>query len=245
MSGWKFASISILAGLLAPAVLAADKTTPTIPGWGRPVDPDGDCKIRADGDKLLFEIPGTKHDLSVEVGDVNAPRVIRPIEGDFIAQVTVSGNLQHNGKGTSDKFSPYHGAGLLIWLDGQTYIRLERALTIPPDREAVHYVNFELRKDGKMADWDSAVIPISDTTLRIERRGAHVYGQVSLDGIHWTALKPIDVQLPKEVKLGVAAINTSSEVFRPEFTDFETFKQEPREAAQAQGTESSHDRPKK
>jgi regulation of enolase protein 1 (concanavalin A-like superfamily) len=195
-------------------------------GWGQKVDPGHDCQFRLDGDRLTIEIPATKHDLSVEAGDVNAPRVLREIEGDFIAQVKVSGNVGHGGATTSGRYLAYHGAGLLLWQDERNYIRLERA-AIAQNGGGVHYGNFDFRKNGQLASSKGVKLPDQEITLRLERRGNQVLGAVSHDGLHWFYYDPITInQLPRRIKLGVAAINTSTERFKARFTGREIYKKE-------------------
>jgi len=222
-----------VAGLMVSPVISDDRPLQVIEGWGEVVDLDGDCVVRQDGQKLTIAVPGTKHDLTVEVGDVNAPRVLRNLAGDFIAQVKVSGNVRHNGKRTSEVFLAYHGAGLLLWQDGQTYIRLERAAVVQDVDKVLHYANFELRKDGKLVELEgnSFEIPDGDTYLRLERRGGRIFGSFSEDGIRWGSFNPIAVELPKDLKLGVDAINTSTEPFKAEFSEPEVYKRETNAAA--------------
>ena len=83
----------------------------TLKGWGGAVDPKGDCRIGLDGEKLTIAVPGTKHDLSAEASDMNAPRVLREIEGDFIVQLKVSGNVHHVGDGLRITTQPITGPG--------------------------------------------------------------------------------------------------------------------------------------
>jgi regulation of enolase protein 1 (concanavalin A-like superfamily) len=225
---WMLATV--LVGSIGALVTASDKPTPFCEGWGQPVDPLGDCQIRVEAEKLKIDVPGTKHDLTVETGDMNAPRVLRPIDGDFIAQVLVSGNIRHAGQRTSGRFLAYHGAGILVWLNDRTYIRLERAGVLLQDGNLIHYANFGLRKDGQAGEETSIRIPDRDTYLRIERRGNHVYGLTSLDGVTWGSCTPIAVSFPTEVKVGVAAINTSSEPLKVVFSGLEVFKKEPKAA---------------
>jgi regulation of enolase protein 1 (concanavalin A-like superfamily) len=196
----------------------------SLEGWGGIVDPAGDCQIRLDKKKLTIAVPGTKHDLSAELGDTTAPRVLRDIEGDFIAQVKVAGNVSHAGKGLAHPYMPYHGAGLLLFVDDKTYLRLERAAIVHPQRGGTHYANLELRSEGRRPTSGNALkIPDVDTYLRLERRGGQVIASVSEDGLRWIPLKPIAVQLLKRVKLGVAAVNTSSDPFKAEFTELDVF----------------------
>lgn len=215
-------------GLFVLHAFSADKSRQTLKGWGEVIDPDGDCRVSLEGSKVTIAIPATKHDLSVEVGDVNSPRVLSDIEGDFIAQVKVAGNVRHTGKRTSDQFRAYHGGGLLLWQDGRTYIRLERAAITDEEGVVTHYANFELRKEGKRIESESTGmrIPDDDTYLRLERRGGRITGSISRDGIQWHPFDPLTVELTRKLKLGIGAINTSTEPFKAEFSELEIFKKE-------------------
>jgi hypothetical protein len=176
--------ILAFSGLLVFQAFSADKPRQTLKGWGEVIDPDSDCRVTLEGSKLTIAIPPTKHDLSVEVGDVNSPRVLSDIEGDFIAPVKVAGNVRHTGKRTSDRFRAYHGGGLLLWQDGRTYIRLERAaITDEEEGVVIHHAKFELRYDGMRIESENSVvmIPDKDTYLRLERRGGRISGSVSRD----------------------------------------------------------------
>ena len=97
--------------------------------WGDAVDPDRDCKFELEPreDKVRIIVPGQTHILSAEIGRMNAPRILREIEGDFDVSVRVAGTSHPAGKATTTLYSPYHGAGLLIWQDQENYVRLEIA----------------------------------------------------------------------------------------------------------------------
>jgi regulation of enolase protein 1 (concanavalin A-like superfamily) len=207
---------------------SADNARQTLKGWGEVIDPDGDCRVALEGDRLTISIPPARHDLSIEVGDVNAPRILRPIDGDFIAQVKVSGNVRHAGGRTSDHYLAYHGGGLLLWQDDRNYLRLERAAVNDPDGAVIHYANFELREDGQRVDTEQSAmeIPDRDTYLRLERRGGRVFASTSEDGVQWHAFQPLTVDLRKEIRLGLSAINTSTERFKAVFSELEVFKRE-------------------
>jgi regulation of enolase protein 1 (concanavalin A-like superfamily) len=215
-----------IAVLLSSPGYSQDRPTRTLKGWGQVVDPAKDCQFNTDGDRLTIDIPATKHDLSAEVGDITAPRVLREVEGDFIVQVKVSGNVRHFGDRTSDEFRAYHGAGLLLWQDERNYIRLERAAISREEGGSLHYGNFELRKDLRRASSNASEIPDQDTYLRLERRGGRVFGATSQDGIHWLNFDSIPVELPRRIKLGVVAINTSTERFKAAFSELEIYKRD-------------------
>lgn len=213
-------------GLTTPPASAQGPRNPSMAGWGDAVDPDRDCKIGLDGRRLTIEVPGTKHDLSAETDEMNAPRVLRAIDGDFIAQVKVAGNVRHSGKRTSERSVAYHGAGLLLWKDARTYVRLERAAIVREGGEIVHYAHLELRRDGEPIPGGSVRIADQDTYLRLERRGDRIYGLASVDGYRWACFEPLAVSLPKDLKLGFAAVSTSTDPLKVTFSDLETYRRQ-------------------
>jgi regulation of enolase protein 1 (concanavalin A-like superfamily) len=213
----------LVVGLAAAAALAAPAPTnkPFVTGWDRPVDPDKDCKFLFEKDSLVIEVPGKDHDLGIERGLMNSPRVLRDVEGDFVAQVRVRGTFEPSENSTSTERIPFVGAGLLLMASEQTYVRLERAALRNDGVKT--YANWELREDGK---WVLAgavkVCPLEDkdTYLRLERQGDKLLASVSQDGDKWTELKPLELKLPAKLKLGVSGGGTSTEVFAPRFDQF-------------------------
>lgn len=75
--------------LLVYAALAAPAPDPSAKGWGNPIDPDRDCKIRRDGSALNVEMPGIDHDYDPFRKRTNAPRILREIDGEFDLRVRV------------------------------------------------------------------------------------------------------------------------------------------------------------
>lgn len=199
----------------------------TLHGWGAVIDPDGDCKFAIEKNRLTITVPGSDHGLGVERGQMNAPRVMQEIEGDFIIQVRVSGNFPKGAKSVVEGRRPFFGAGILIYKDDRTYIRLERA-EVNFEGTQRHYVNWELRRDG---EWvragdanDGAIDAAAPVWLRVERRGARVYGYHSADGTTWTALEPIDVGLPGKVRVGVAAGHNTPTAYSPSFEGLQLYR---------------------
>lgn len=196
-------------------------------GWGEVVDPDGDCTVRFEEEGVTIEVPGTPHDLSAELEITNAPRILRDVEGDFIAEVKVVGAVAPKGDPTVPGRTPYNGAGLLLWLDDTTYIRLERAgLTRLTTGELQTYANFEVRETDGPGGSTGRLIPNAPLHLRLERRGDRVIGSISPDGLSWKAFDPLEIELPAKLQVGVAAINSASEPFKAEFEDFALFRRE-------------------
>lgn len=181
--------------------------------WGDSADPDGDCKFFVDLGKLHIKIPGKPHRLGVEVGGMNAPRVVRTIEGDFQADVKVLGPFPSAPRSLVGKY-PWYGAGLLVWQDDKNYIRLERARMdfSPANRQC--YVNWELRQGGEPTRKGSGKDGMMDETqpafLRLVRMGNSFTAAYSQDGKEWKQLPLVKTDFGKSLKVGVAAVQNTA-----------------------------------
>jgi len=87
----------------AGRVRAAGKPEPEhtgtdLPGWGLAIDPGKDCQFLSEAKNLSLKMPGTWHDLNPDSGKLNAPRVVRTVEGDFVVTAKVSGDFRPGGK---------------------------------------------------------------------------------------------------------------------------------------------------
>jgi regulation of enolase protein 1 (concanavalin A-like superfamily) len=211
---------ALAACLLASTVSFGDDEPPArrVPEWGDVVDPSRDCKVEHDPvtDRLTIAVPGTPHLLSAEIAGLplTAPRVVQAVSADFKATVRVAGKLEPKASKSTD-YDPYHGAGLIIWKGEGNYLRLERAVAIIHGR-TTPYLNYELRKDGRLAH--SQGIPIKDHPLhlKIERVGGEVRAWYGPDGSRWSELPSLAVPMTGRVMVGVVAINSSRYPLRAE-----------------------------
>ena len=205
---------------LSPVPSLGQEPARKLEGWGQIVDPDGDCEFSAEDRQATITVPGTPHDLSSELNRMNAPRIIRSIEGDFTLAVIVNGEFEP-GKANIEGRTAYNGAGLLIMQDEKNYIRLERAVLERGGRRQ-HYANFELRIDGRVQRIgipdDMKLEPDQSCLLRIERKGAEFRGIVRQGTRAWTELVPKEVKLSDNLSVGVAAINASDKPFEACFS---------------------------
>ena len=211
------------ASLLAWANAGEDQKKRELKGWGTLVDPDGDCEIEQAKGTLTITVPATAHDLGAEHNQMSAPRVLRKMSGDFTAQVLVTGTFQPQGPGTLPDRAPFNGAGLLLWQDENNYIRFERASFVRDGDNRSYYASFEQRKDGQTVRFAEATdLPLrdEDTYVRLERRGDEIHASASHDGKEWQSLEPMKVELPKDVKVGVAVVNTSAKPLKVQFKEF-------------------------
>ncbi len=210
-----------------------EKKTPPVSGqteakavWGKAEDPDKDCKIEARENQLTIKVTGgaKPHDLSAEIGTMNAPRSLQEIEGDFTMRVTVDGGFAPGGDSTQAGRSGYNGAGLLLMVDDKNYIRLERATLHWKGQEPQPYINFEMREGGTPATFgstgDTSFKPEGPTVLRVERKGDTLLASVSNDGLIFVDLEPkkLPANWPGKIKVGFAAVSTSQFDFTPVFT---------------------------
>ena len=223
----KLGTLMLFLTALSLAAAAQERKAKNLKGWGEASDPDGDCRIMLDRNKLTLHLPGTWHDLGAESGKLNAPTVLRPITGDFLAEVKVSGSLRPGGQCTRPGGLPFQGAGLLLWHDASNYIRLERAAIVRQGR-IVSYVTFEERSDRR-PEAAALEIPEGPILLRLERRGDRILAAASSDGQSWRGLPPRKVAYPARIKLGVDAINTCNKPFTATLEDLRVFRPETRE----------------
>ena len=98
---------------------------PRVGPIGPLIDPDRDCKVSTDEEGFTIETPGKLHIITPE--KANAPRALEKVTGDFVAEVHVPGEIRP-GVNPLEQFPfTFQGAGLLLWLDQENYIRLERS----------------------------------------------------------------------------------------------------------------------
>lgn len=212
--------------------IAAPNPPARIDGWGWAVDPDASSTFRVDQGKLTIVAPGPVQDMSIELGRMNAPRTARKVKGDFIAQVKVSGSFAPGTKQGLPVRLPYHGAGLLLMHDLETYVRIDRA-AVTKGALQQHYVSLQTWSQGNTirptGPWSVAIKESTDVYLRLERRGNVILGAIAVEPGNWHYFAPQTAPLPAAVWIGVSGVNVSGENFEPQFEQFEVLQ--PTEAA--------------
>ncbi|MCI0456959.1 MAG: DUF1349 domain-containing protein [Gemmataceae bacterium] len=216
--------VALAACLIAGPAITGDKKTEKIEGWGTVTDPDGDCTVKGDKGKVTVTVPATNHNLHPVQG-MNAPRVLREVEGDFTATVKVTGTFKPGDKATGLSSVPWNSAGLLLWDGDKNYLRLERTAYWRQNQELFcHAPGFEYWKDGKVKERYRRIETADffkgkSTWLKLERRADNVTGFYSHDGKEWHEAKQAAVEFPKKVQIGVAAVNSSDAPFTVEFEE--------------------------
>lgn len=193
----------------------------SIPGWDLvAIDPDKDCEITDLKKSLRLTVPGTRHDLVGTAGRMNAPRLLRIVQGDFVITVKVAGDFRPGGPSTNPKGIPFNGAGILIWSDIDNFIRLERA-AVARGQNISPYVNFEEFEGGTRGATHNEKMQGGDCWLRMERKGSQLFAAISFDNVNWRRHPPIQTVWPTTLKVGVTAISSSSTPFTVTFEEFE------------------------
>ncbi len=214
-------SLSLLLFIVGvPAVLAAPApfprtTRPSVPwvtGWGKPEDPVGDCRFDRDGERLTITVPCKGHQLDLASHRLNAPRLLREVEGDFVAQV----RIERDGRMASmEPGSDARLAGLVLAGGGTFKLKLTAGNMLLEQTDSSVFTT--LPPSGPRVG--------NPVWLRLERRGNVLRLAYSADGKSWKYLAgPLRLGLPRQVKVGVVAETTGEGVFKVVFDQFRLWR---------------------
>lgn len=202
-------------------VRSPSEASPSIQGWGRVVNPSGDCSFQADDGRLVITVPDGLHDLwpgSPPGQSFNAPRVMQEVEGDFIAQVKVTADWLPYKSDTN------YGAGLVLWDSEQHLLRRERQVFIrngvPQCFPKPLYLQANQRQDAREFD-AAAFFQGRSTWLRVQRTGQEVASAVSHDGQTWIDTGRLTTTFPLKILVGVHVFKVSPGQFQATFEDFQ------------------------
>jgi hypothetical protein len=220
------AVVSLCAILAAAAVRAAPaplQQPSWTRGWDTPIDPVGDCRFTYKTETLAISVPGKGHDLESEL---KAPRLLRPVEGDFVVGICVSGNFRPM---TVEGNGIIRAAGLYL-TDGIRFVCLERVAGLCTPTLGLGIGNtgkdvsapIQGRKGMGFDDGPSLLDP---AWLQIKRQGGRLSSSFSTDGRTWVPLKnATNVRLGHKLKVGVVVEVARGEVFIAEFSKFKLTK---------------------
>lgn len=211
--------LSLVVLLVVSTTLAQEKAERAIKGWGTVVDPDGDCQVAEEEGKVTILIPGTHHNLNPLpiFNNISAPRVLTEIEGDFLAQVKVNPFVRPAANTSSNGRNSYVGGGLLVWQDGQNFIRLMRAAR---GDDNTLFLSLEMFQDGQMVASQYGTLEDEPQYFRLERFDDEFSFSVSKNGRAWFRVPVANIKLNKKLQVGVAAVNSTIKATSTQFEEF-------------------------
>jgi serine/threonine protein kinase len=222
---------------LAQILKAATRETFAL--LGPLVDPDKDCrlikeennhtiKIEVPGDKLHTLAPGFVKRLDKGKPLHNAPMTLADVEGDFAAVVEVHGEISPSLTLPEDRqgneiSSTFQGAGLLLYQDKDSFVRLERTAGVAVGSiQPTQQVLFQAVKAGKQVD--ALTYPLRSESpaylFMLRRKGLLVCGVAPDLATPPIQIKEIELDLPSNTKIGLSASNISSTPFTASFENF-------------------------
>ncbi len=224
-------SVLLLAAWAPIAVWAGEpKPLQVVDGWGVLFDPDGDCQVQKEGDKLRIVVPGTLHGLSPSFPSSNAPRLLQAVEGDFTIQVKVTGEVTAEpgtGIGRAGGSVTFRRGGLVVWHDRKNFILLDR-LSVANEKSSFFAAAFLVFQDGEVTASSERKTENRETWLRLARHGGTIEAAMSRDeGKTWLSLGSEAVKYPAKVKVGVAALHATNKPFTAEFAEFKLARGNP------------------
>lgn len=226
-------SLFALAALwLTCAAFAAPAPEPFARGWGNPVDPDRDCKIRRANGTLTIEMPGTIHEYNLHRKLLNAPRLLRDFEGDFEMEVRIRIDCRPSAQSSVKDVPSYVSAGVLV---------------IPPEKYGMAFYSSRYRVGGqgdeaegcgelldqagergqvsgiwnnKHPNWPFKSKP-DYVYLRVDRQGELLGMFISSDRRNWMVMGGgLKLGLPSKLTVGLATCTTSTEPSKVVFDQF-------------------------
>ncbi|MGL4550744.1 MAG: hypothetical protein ACRC33_06115 [Gemmataceae bacterium] len=216
--------------LLSAATLAAPLPSGSAfwkPGWDEPSDPDRDCTFARSKGELTITVPGGDHCFLTERGKMNAPRLVRDFKGSFTLAARVSLRRPPSALAAARV-----AGGLVVFGPGPAdpivHVEFARTGAAAPVRYLAVYLRLPGAKgrgtmtcDSRMPGWP--VSADSDTMhVRLERLGRMFRVCLSDDGRRWYWMSGgFGVgRLPEQVKVGLFASSSSSDVSEVRFDRF-------------------------
>ena len=194
---------------------------PDLSGWGEFRDVIGSGRARLDGGALVLSTAGVPGEFEHSVENRTAPRVLREVEGDFTAEVTVTPayDLSRSLDGREENI--FQSVGMVLEAGDQRWIRLQHGLWKTNDGHELLEVLFRCGKrvgtQRGTDKWDRA----KPLRMRIARHGDFFSTAWSQDGGAWVE-SPARLELgwPRKVRVGLLVVNRAARPLHARFTDF-------------------------
>jgi serine/threonine-protein kinase len=203
-----------------PGPAAPNGIMKTIEGWGEVIDPRLDCRFERTAGRLTLTVPGGwPHELSIVPGsNLDAPRVLQWVVGDFDAQLKVAEFARAKFKPAANGAIRRVAAGLVVWIDAHNFLCLERASDGEIGGGAFSTARWYI---GAQEQRLLRPLPNDKTYLRIERRRQTLHLLTGVNGRDWESLKKVEtLPLAERVQVGVYAVSARTPEFTAAFEEF-------------------------
>jgi pentatricopeptide repeat protein len=128
--------------------------------------------------------------------NLNAPRVLREVRGDFALETRMEGDWDERQEPTN--------SGLLVWKDALNYLRLDKFSMSPWHNGDIM---LEARVKGEYLHFGRGRLRGGTCFLRLERTGERFAALCSTDGEHWLTCGTVLLPAGDPLLVGVHAIN--------------------------------------
>lgn len=186
------------------------------------IDPRGDCVrqlgqpatggvLRERGGWLEIHV-GPNHDLwwgpDGRSGNMDAPRMLQPVSGDFAVEVKMTASEQQKEHG-----------GILIWKDPDRFIRLDKTSALHAFRGDIRFETHINRRYAAIGRGSQQSVV---NYLRIERTKHDFQAYCSTDGQTWQSVGSANVVMNDPIMVGMHALCPGN--IPPTVTRFDYFK---------------------
>ncbi len=188
--------------------------------------PVRDCQLQRDAKSLTIEVPAGVRMISNELDVHNAPMALADVDGDFVAQVRVTGSMAPGTdppkyKGKNVLPGTYQGAGVLLWQDSKNYILVERSVSTKRGQIVLNTrALVEIVKGGKSMAAFPINIPEGPLYLRLQRIDGVLAFLFGPDGRRWISSRKLAITFPAKVQVGLFAGNMSRQPLSAQFEGF-------------------------
>jgi hypothetical protein len=128
--------------------------------------------------------------------NLNAPRVLREVRGDFALETRMEGDWEERRAGAS--------SGLLVWKDALNFLRLDK---FTKDPEHHGDIMLEGRVEGEFLHLGRGRLRGGSYFLRLERTGERLAALCSTDGERWLTCGHVLFPAGDPLLVGVHALN--------------------------------------
>lgn len=160
-------------------------------------DPDGGSTISLTDNPGWLRIT-TSANRDLVPAQFNSPRLSQQVTGDFTVETKIDATTVANDE----------GAGILVWIDQNDFIRLDRmsrTIGYPVQQQVI----MGGLSSGSLPPWTVVVLDptVNPTYLKLEKIGATFTGWYSSDGTTWNTVGTATIPMADPVNVGIDVIN--------------------------------------